>query len=791
MTDEPEKPLPPFADQDAPSHDDNPADAVQGRDFHVSPSGAFDGTADDAAELDSVLSQIEALAQAKPPPRIHLDPNAADEDVVDEDDESENFEPAPGELTQDESAPAPDHPAAPSHPNPDAAAMPASAPAGEDAPTSAPQTIVMEEAGAAMTGAPANNAAQAGESETRASAENGTGDSEPKERAAQASAAAQDGDPASAEAPGPDDKARPDQEASPDASATPQAGAVSHLALPVLTHLPDIVVPSPARGTREWLSSPFDMAALAVLAAIIIVALFTFSDYGISWDDYAHFEFGELLRQFYASGFTDQRVFAFNNLRFYGGGFDLGAALLGKVLPLTPFDTRRLAGAIVGVIALAITWRLGRRLGGPVGGFFTLVALALSPVFYGHMFMNPKDVPFTLAMALMLLGFLRGFEDYPRLSFGTITILGLGAGLAVGTRALAGFWVVAAFVIFVGLVIADRRQHQGSFAPRLGTALRRLAIALLIGVIAMAIVWPWVVMAPLRMFTALSYFSTFYERPWPELFNGNIYPVDHMPWTYLPVLFVRKLPEMFLLLALFGAIGALLSLRSTHLAPARKAALTLMLLAAFAPILIAMFSAPGLYNGIRHFLFVLPALAALAGLFAAWLIAQAEKKSRIAAGALAIVLLVPFALPLMAMARLHPFEYAYFNDSSGGVRKAEGRDMIDYWGLSFKQASEDLRDLLRARGEAPGDGTWKVALCGPTRAAEVFLGRGFKAGADVKGADFAITLGEFYCKEPALPVTLRIERDGHVFARVYDIRGINLDTLDKYPPVRAPAKAEP
>ena len=82
-------------------------------------------------------------------------------------------------------------------------------------------------------------------------------------------------------------------------------------------------------------------------------------------------------------------------------------------------------------------------------------------------------------------------------------------------------------------------------------------------------------------------------------------------------------------------------------------------------------------------------------------------------------------------------------------------------------------------------------MCGPTRAAEVFLGPRFDPGAETKGADFAITLGEFYCQEPDLPVTITIARDGHVFARVYDVRGIPLKTLDRFPPVRAPAKPAP
>ena len=39
----------------------------------------------------------------------------------------------------------------------------------------------------------------------------------------------------------------------------------------------------------------FDQLAAAVLGIVAIIALLTFRDYGLSWDDYAHSEYGDLL----------------------------------------------------------------------------------------------------------------------------------------------------------------------------------------------------------------------------------------------------------------------------------------------------------------------------------------------------------------------------------------------------------------------------------------------------------------------------------------------------------------
>jgi hypothetical protein len=97
--------------------------------------------------------------------------------------------------------------------------------------------------------------------------------------------------------------------------------------------------------------------------------------------------------------------------------------------------------------------------------------------------------------------------------------------------------------------------------------------------------------------------------------------------------------------------------------------------------------------------------------------------------------------------------------------------MLDYWGLAVKQAADGLRDKLTATAQFPNASrSWRVAVCGPERTAEVALGPGFVTSSDATGADFALTMGEFYCAQLAAPVVVEVARDGVVFARVYDIR---------------------
>src|SRR5579864_2022038 len=140
-------------------------------------------------------------------------------------------------------------------------------------------------------------------------------------------------------------------------------------------------IDTPARRSVE---RTCDDLALLVLAAVALIAGLTFRDYGLGWDDYTHAEYADLLLRMYGSGFKDTHALSFANLYMYGGGFDMAAALLHKILPFDLFETRRLLGAIVGVLGIAVTWRLARRLAGPLAGVVALIILALCPTYYGQ-----------------------------------------------------------------------------------------------------------------------------------------------------------------------------------------------------------------------------------------------------------------------------------------------------------------------------------------------------------------------------------------------------------------------
>ena len=527
-----------------------------------------------------------------------------------------------------------------------------------------------------------------------------------------------------------------------------------------------------------------DCIAVAVLVILALIAGITFRDYGLGWDDYTHSQYGDLLLKLYGSGFADTRALSFVNLYKYGGGFDMAAALAAKVLPFDLFETRRLVGAAIGIIGLFVTWRIGRRIGGPIAGLIALVLLATCPLYYGHMFMNPKDAPFATAMAVLLLGLVRGFDEYPQPTARTVALAGVGLGLAFGSRVLAGVAAPAGLAALLFIVMAESRAGDWKAAAlRCGQFLWTMLPALGLGYLIMGLLWPWSIVSPLNPLYAAEYFDTFFEKPWQELYEGRLISVPDMPASYLPHLFMLKLPEIMLALGLIGTVGALGIAARSGVAINRRASLIAVALVTIFPVALAMLARPALYNGLRHFIFVVPPFAALGGLTMAWLADSARRHGKAALTALAAVFIAGISLPVSDMVRLHPYQYTAFNLFSGGVRGAQDKYMLDYWGLAFKQAADELRSRLDAAADHPPPGRrWVVAICGPQASAQVELGPQFETTFDRKTADFALALGTFYCNHLQHAIMATIEREGVIYARVYDLRGGPTPKLLTQPP---------
>ena len=263
----------------------------------------------------------------------------------------------------------------------------------------------------------------------------------------------------------------------------------------------------------------------------------------------------------------------------------------------------------------------------------------------------------------------------------------------------------------------------------------------------MGLLWPWSMVSPLNPLHAAEYFDTFFEKPWRELFAGQLIPVTDMPARYLPQLFALKLPEIMLALGACRRDRRAGGRDAARLAVAAPRDFLFVVLAAFFPVGARNAGAPGPLQRPAPFRV---RGAALCGARRACrrLAVRASACERRARAALAAALACGIALPVSDMVRLHPYQYSAFNwvvrRRAHGARQLHARLLGACLQAGGRGAAREAR---RHASQAAGGRRWTIEICGPQPPAEVALGPDFETTWDRKRADFAMMLGTFYCRD--------------------------------------------
>jgi hypothetical protein len=519
----------------------------------------------------------------------------------------------------------------------------------------------------------------------------------------------------------------------------------------------------------------WDWCAISLFIAVGLLVIATFGQYGVTWDEDAINWYGFFALDYYLSWFHDRRALDFLDLINYGAAFDMTAAALNLVSPFGTYETRHLLNGFVGLVGLVGVWKLAREVAGPRAGFIAALLLCLTPNYYGQMFNNPKDIPFAVGVVWSLYLMLRLLPALPRPRLRDIALLGLAMGLTMGVR-VGGLMLLgyAGLMLLLSAVWRGVEAHAWGrfFAEGWISFWRVLVPAAIIAYAVMLLFWPWAQQAPLtHPFEALATFSH-QIFPYPTLFDGRYIPAPELPWTYLPVYILIVLPELVLLLLAAAPVIAWASLRRAPIERPRALASFMLGFAIVFPVGYAIAIHAVLFDGMRHFIFVLPPIAAVAALAADWALDRISTWPwrRVAYGALGLY----GAYHVGVMALLHPDEYVYYNLFVGGVHGARGLYKLDYWANSYAEAVQGLAEYLRGEyGADFMDHDFTVAVCGPPASADYYFPGNFIYTADRDEAEFFIAFTKDNC-DKAVPgkVVYRVERLDTLLSVVIDRRGI-------------------
>ncbi|HXD46858.1 MAG TPA: glycosyltransferase family 39 protein [Pseudolabrys sp.] len=520
-------------------------------------------------------------------------------------------------------------------------------------------------------------------------------------------------------------------------------------------------------------ASPYDLAVAGLIAALVVLVFATYGAYAVSNDEPVQQHYGELIIAYFRSGFTDTSLFHYVNLYLYGGLFDVVATLFERALPfLDPYDVRHILCAFTGIAGIGAAFAIARLVAGARAGAIAAFALAACGPWYGSMFNHTKDIPFGAAMAGAAYFLLRAMHDLPRPRRRHVMAFGVLLGAALGIRVLGLLMVGYAGL---AILIAMRRASE---APRdrlafFAESAVAVAPAFAVAYVLMIAAWPWSALSPLNPVRGLIDFGEFHYHI-DTLLAGHVYEMDQVPRWYVPFYLVIKLP----LIVLAGALVSLLCLARHDKARAwRRADVGLIVFMALFPVACEVVDRGPAFTGMRHFLFVVPLFAVLAGIGLDWLMLPRDASRRWIAYGAAAAVVVAIMSNAVLLVRLHPYQYLYYNPLIGGLEGAQRRFATDYWVSIMPEAVDDLEGYVAKLGSAAaGARRYTVAVCGERASFEdeAHDDPSLQWTEDWSSADFFIAPTHMNC-DRALDgkVIATISRLGVMIGVVKDRRGLS------------------
>jgi hypothetical protein len=506
-------------------------------------------------------------------------------------------------------------------------------------------------------------------------------------------------------------------------------------------------------------------------AVALLLWLRVHGDFGITSDEPIQSAYGEVVWNYLAGHLSYQE---FNtsptvpdNIYYYGPALDLFCSTLAHALNADIYSVRHGVQGLMWAALFLPVCALGRRIAGRPGAWFAGLALLGMPSLFGQGFNNPKDLPLACA-AIWLLATSASVAASRRLDWRGALKLGGALGFVLAMR--PGAWFLGVLIGLVPLVLALRAwklRHGFRHAPAkiFSQAGPVLLFAVIMGWLMMILPWPNAWHSPLGHPVHSARLAAHFDEVYPVLLRGTIYHSNHLPWDYLASYLVLTLPLPFLFFAVWGH---LVLWRKRSGAFSRAATILGVCFLIWFPLVVFVALRPNIYDGMRHFLFMLPPIAVLVGVAAADL----TRRSSGWTVKLAVGLLLLSAVP--AMIRLHPYESVYYNVLAGPSATLHERYETDYWFSSYSEAAawinraqsktnRPLRVLVVA-----GQFNYPVFTHGlnPKTEASLVRSRDLTAASLSPNFDYYVGTERYgqWLNFSNSPIVCRFERDGILFS---------------------------
>ena len=213
-----------------------------------------------------------------------------------------------------------------------------------------------------------------------------------------------------------------------------------------------------------------------------------------------------------------------------------------------------------------------------------------------------------------------------------------------------------------------------------------------LSIVVMLATWPYLWESPFRFVEVFQFMS---DNPTglQVLFENQVYRAYDLPLRYLPFYLIFTLTEPVWPLFAIGFFAAYFKLKHDF----QNLIQASLILAWFLiPLAYDILRNPPDFDGMRHFLFILPPIFIFCRI--SHLICSLERFKK--TGSMLCLIIVLLAPGIYGIIQLHPYEYTYYNSLIGGTGGVFRHYETDYWLTCYKQAVEEFNQLETQPGQS-------------------------------------------------------------------------------------------
>ncbi|MBD1140759.1 hypothetical protein IDH20_01135 [Pelagibacterales bacterium SAG-MED39] len=432
-----------------------------------------------------------------------------------------------------------------------------------------------------------------------------------------------------------------------------------------------------------------------------IFSLYSIFNIGLSYDQIFHIENGEK-RLKYLFSFGRYDYYDILHLKYYPGLYDTISVLLATAFPRNLYyESFYLINFLTGLAGLfGLKKVVSFFFGSKVSKIFFLISF-FSPIFFGHLPINPKDTIIATANFWILYYVIKYLKTDSNIIRNDVSIkIGFFLGLGVGVRVLfLGTLIPIIFFFFFEIFFFKKIVNK----LNIKVFLKHLIYIFLISYFFLILCWPNVhsniFTEPFRIFfqslkdtsqgVQLSYFA------------GNFYDTLHTPWYYIFLNLFYKIPVFYLIIFFFSFIF-IMNIKTYFKKNTNFIYyISICLFLFFFPILIAIFFKLKIHDGLRYFIYLIPLFNIIPSIFLLFLF-EGSKNLKFFSSIILLPFLFIFLFKFFSIA---PYHYSYLNIFND-IFLVKDSFENDYWGSSSKE-------LIKKFSKKVNNNKFlKIAICG-------------------------------------------------------------------------------